>query len=244
MPTKKKFWMKGSKIRRRSSCGQLPRLSSCGLLFYRGFEPLLDWLLIRVDILGDCYLKELDQFLLALSNGNLKRLELVIQPKAWELPDREEAYPPVYSLVFQWGEQGISCLYFDDLHNIFYALRQDDKRPRTNAECLVNISQDKPLPFCCQFASFFPLQCRLQEILDVLRIHTRQGAVPSEAGEFLWTEAWGGVHIGSQRNKYNLAKQDLGGFPLERAMIQRARIFRFLFLFRQIMVCKNPHPFY
>ncbi len=189
--------------------------------FLQRIEPLLDWLLIRVDILGDCYLKELDQFLLALSNGNLKRLELVIQPKAWELPDREEAYPPVYSLVFQWGEQGISCLYFDDLHNIFYALRQDDKRPRTNAECLVNISQDKPLPFCCQFASFFPLQCRLQEILDVLRIHTWQGVVPSEAGEFLWTEAWGGVHIGSQRSKYNLAKQDLGGFPLERAMIPK-----------------------
>lgn len=182
-------------------------------------EPLLDWLWTQVNRLREVYLKELDQRLVALASGEVERLELAVEPCAWERPDREEAYPPMYSLVFQRGAQGISCLYFDDPHNLFYALRWDDKQPGTYAERFVNISQDQPLPDCCQFASFFSLQCHLQEILDVLLVHARPGAVLPNSQDLFWIKAWGGVHVGNQRNKYNLAKQELGGFPLERAML-------------------------
>lgn len=194
-------------------------LEQMRITFLKKMEPLLDWLFRQVDQLRELYLKDLDQLLEAFADGELERLELVMEPLPEELPQREEAYPPVYSLVFQRSTKGISCLYFDDLNNIFYALRWDDKRPGTNAELFVNLAQDHPLPKCCLFASFFPFRCCLQEILDILLMHFQPTAEPENMGNMFWMKAWGGSYVGNPRNKYNLAKQELGHFPMERAAL-------------------------
>lgn len=194
-------------------------LEQMRITFFKKIEPLLDWLFCQVEHLRELYLKDLDQMLEAFADGELERLEFVIKPLAEELPQREEAYPPVYSLVFQRSTKGISCLYFDDLHNIFYALRWDDKRPGTNAELFVNLAQDHPLPECCLFDSFFPFRCCLQEILDILLLHFQAAAEPKNMGNLFWLKAWGGSYVGNPRNKYNLAKQELGHFPISRAVL-------------------------
>lgn len=123
----------------------------------------------------------------------------------------------MYSLIFLHQNGRVSCLYFNDTQDMFYALCRQEDRAVTHAELFVNISQDKPLPELCLFHSMFPLQCHLQDILNVLTAHCHKGSTPSSAGPYHWLAAWGGVYVGDRRAKYNLSKQEPGAFPLERA---------------------------
>lgn len=160
----------------------------------------------------------LDGLLERFAEGELDRLEFSFRPYPWELKAEDvESYPRKRALVFIRQAQGISCFYFDDTQYIFYALmKRSGGVSGLNGYVSLN---HKRLPPQCVFSSFDPVRSNLE---NILRWASKAEAsldkrTAAQLDNCVWKAAWGGVFIQSRREKYNLAKQELGGFPPERA---------------------------
>lgn len=160
----------------------------------------------------------LNELLERFAEGELERLEFSFKPCPWELKAEDvESYPRKRALVFIRQEQGVSCFYFDDTQYIFYALMKRSGGD-SGLKNYVSLSH-KRLPPQCVFGSFDPVRSNLENILSwASRAETSlDKRTAAQLDNCVWKAAWGGVYIQSRREKYNLAKQELGGFPLERA---------------------------
>lgn len=174
-------------------------------------ESILENEAITKEVLGGL----LEQF----ARGELNRLEFSFTPNRWELKAEEvETYARKRSLVFLKQNQEYSCFYFDDTKYLFYAFM---KRSGSIGEVgyeYISLSH-KNLPRQCIFDAFDSIWCNLELILDMAsraEAFKRSEGVPFR-NDCAWRDAWGGVFIQNRRVKYNLAKQELGKFPLERA---------------------------
>lgn len=172
---------------------------------------------VRVLEGGDIGEEVLNGLLEQFAVGELERLEFSFKPDPWELGAEDvEGYPRKRALVFLKREEGYSCLYFDDAQHIFFALMKSGGGDGIHDYVLL---KHRSLPPQCVFHSFDPVRCNLEEIL---RWASRAEKSPDKRvaarlDGCVWKMAWNGVFIQSRREKYNLAKQELGDFPLERA---------------------------
>ncbi len=174
---------------------------------------------VRVLANEDITAEALNGLLEQFAQGGLNRLEFSFAPRTWELKAEEaEGYPRKRALVFLRQEQGYSCFYFDDASYLFFALMKRSGSMDSAGAAYVLLTQ-KNLPRQCIFTSFDPIGSNLEEILR----RSSKGEISleknraSQMKECVWRAAWGGVYIQDRRVKYNLAKQELGRFPLERA---------------------------
>ncbi len=157
----------------------------------------------------------LEQF----ARGELNRLEFSFTPNRWELKaEQVEAYPRKRSLVFLKEKQEYTCFYFDDTKYLFYAFMRRNNSIGEAGTKYISLTH-KNLPRQCIFDSFDSIWCNLELILKMTstaEAFKRADGVPFR-NDCAWRDAWGGVFIQNRRVKYNLAKQELGRFPLERA---------------------------
>jgi len=158
----------------------------------------------------------LNALLVQFAQGGLKRLEFAFAYYPFELKFEEpEGYPRKRSLVFLHDDNRYAVLYFDDAEKFFYVLQQQTESIGALGEEFVSV--DKKLPEQCLFNSFFPIQCHLQQILiDSANAWVKQKH-SENMGDCKWLASWGGVFVADRRIKYNLAKREIGKFPLERA---------------------------
>lgn len=167
------------------------------------------------DITVDALNGLLEQF----AGGELNRLEFSFAPNRWELKAEEvESYSRKRALVLLKQEKWYTCFYFDDAKYIFYALYRRSNSVGAADDDYISLKH-KELPEQFLFDSFDSIRCNLEQILRMAsdaEKFRRAGSVPLQNG-CAWREAWGGVFIQNRRVKYNLAKQELGKFPLERA---------------------------
>ena len=174
-------------------------------------ESVLENQEITKDVLSDL----LEQFV----RGELIRLEFSFTPNRWELKaEEEETYSRKRSLVFLKQKQEYTCFYFDDTKYLFHAfMRRNNSIGEAGTE-YISLTH-KNLPRQCVFDSFDSICCNLELILKMTSTaegFKRASGVPFR-NDCAWRDAWGGVFIQNRRVKYNLAKQELGKFPLERA---------------------------
>lgn len=174
-------------------------------------ERKLDGQEIAAEALGGL----LEQF----ARGEMNRLEFSFAPDRWELKAEEvETYSRKRSLVFLKKEQGYSCLYFDDTKYLFYAFTRRNSSIGTAGAEYISLTHKK-LPKQGVFDTFDSIWCNLGPILTMASKADGFKRADSVAfrNDCVWRDAWCGVFIQNRRVKYNLAKQELGSFPLERA---------------------------
>lgn len=168
---------------------------------------------------GDITVEALNGLLEQFAEGGLNRLEFSFAPNRWELKAEEvETYPGKRALVFLKQDKEYNCLYFDDTKYIFYALYKRNNSIAAADNGYISLTHKK-LPSQSNFDSFDSIRCNLVLILRMASeagTFQRADSVPLQNG-CAWREAWGGVFIQNRRVKYNLAKQELGKFPLDRA---------------------------
>ena len=167
----------------------------------------------------DITIEALNGLLEQFAAGELNRLEFSFAPYPWELKAEEvESYFRKRALVFLKTEAQYSCFYFDDTKYIFFALMKRIDSVGTAGDEFVSLTH-RNLPNQCAFTSSDSIRCNLAEILR----RASKAEISLEKNRTLllnnctWRAAWSGVFIKNRREKYNLAKQELGGFPLERA---------------------------
>lgn len=167
----------------------------------------------------DITVEALNGLLEQFADGELNRLEFSFAPNRWELKAEEvESYSRKRALVLLKQEKWYTCFYFDDAKYIFYALYRKGNSVGAADDEYISLKH-KNLPEQFLFDSFDSIRCNLEQILRMasnVEKFRRPGSVPLQNG-CAWREAWGGVFIQNRRVKYNLAKQELGKFPLERA---------------------------
>ena len=160
------------------------------------------------ELLGEMVTAEvLEELLELFFSDRVDRLEL-----SWKgtIPVGEEQdYEPRRSLVLLKGGGGYACLYFDDFRAESYALLE---KPELYGKIkdkvhFVNFRQDK------LFSSVF--HRNLSSIRRQLDTVFQQASLPSGVNPGgVWSYA---VNVTHGRHKYNLDKQLLGDFPMERA---------------------------
>lgn len=174
---------------------------------------------VRVLENEDITIDTLNGLLEQFAKGKLNRVEFSFAPNRWELKAEEvESYSRKRALVFLKQDKEYTCFYFDDTKYLFYAFYKKNNRIDVASNEYISLTH-KNLPQQCIFDSFDSIQCNLKQILLMacnVEAFQKTGSVPlqSDCG---WRNAWGGVFIQNRRVKYNLAKQELGKFPLERA---------------------------
>lgn len=174
---------------------------------------------VRVLANEDITTETLNGLLEQFAEGELNRLEFSFAPSPWELKAEEaESYSRKRALVFSKKGPGYSCFYFDDTKYIFFALMKRSDSIGAAGAVFVRLTH-RELPYQCVFTSFEPIRCNLGKILRTAskaEISTETNST-AQMNDCVWRAAWGGVFIQNRRVKYNLGKQELGGFPLERA---------------------------
>ncbi|MDE6518094.1 MAG: hypothetical protein K2L18_09655, partial [Acetatifactor sp.] len=163
-----------------------------------------------VKLLGEAVTAEkLEELLTRFANDRIERLEL-----SWktEIPIGEEQdYGAWRSLVFMKGSGGYVCLYFDDFRAKSYALLE---RPE-----LYGKIKDTPRFVLFRQSRLFSLVIHqsfssIRRRLDVIfKQVSWPGNVDFMAGG-IWDYA---INVSHGRSKYNLDKQLLADFPMERA---------------------------
>lgn len=178
----------------------------------------------------------LEQF----ARGELNRLEFSFAPDRWELKAEEvETYSRKRSLVFLKKEQEYTCFYFDDTKYMFYVFMRRNNSIGTAGAEYISLTHKK-LPKQGVFDTFDSIWCNLEPILTMASKadgFKKADSIPFR-NDCAWRDAWGGVFIQNRRVKYNLAKQELGRFPLERAYNSE----RLPVLLDQEQEILNSHP--
>ncbi|MCM1217301.1 MAG: J domain-containing protein [Lachnospiraceae bacterium] len=163
-----------------------------------------------VELLGEAVTRErLEELLTGFGGGLLERLEF-----SWktEIPAGEEPDHGAWrSLVFLKGSGGYVCLYFDDFRAKSFALLE---RPELFGEAkenfdFVDFGRSKLFSLVIHH-SFSSIRRRLDVIF---RQVSWPGNVDFMAGG-IWDHA---INVFHGRSKYNLDKQLLADFPMERA---------------------------
>lgn len=153
--------------------------------------------------------EKLEELLTQFANDRLTRLELSwnIAPPVGE----EQDYEARRSLVFMKGSLGYVCLYFDDFRaKSFALLERPDLYGRTDGRLkFVPFRQGKLFNLVIH-RSFSSIRRRLDVIF---RQVSWPGNVDYMAGG-IWDYA---INVSNGRSKYNLDKQLLADFPMERA---------------------------
>lgn len=174
---------------------------------------------VRVLENEDVTAEALNGLLEQFAEGGLERLELSFSPNRWELkPEEVESYPRKRALVLLQRKGKYACFYFDDAEYLFYGLYRRNNGIGAGEDDYISLKQ-RDLPEQFVFDSFASIRCNLEQIL---KMASRPETFRRVRGVFLqngcaWQTAWGGVFIQNRRVKYNLAKQELGRFPLERS---------------------------
>lgn len=154
--------------------------------------------------------ERLEEYLEFFAAGRVERLEWSWRC-AFPVDESPMDYEPRRSLVLMKSGGRYVCLYFDDFCAESYALLE---KPEV-------YGQDKRIPQAVPFRqsrlfpnvlhrNFFTIQRHLEKIFSQVNWPNN---VKFLAGG-LWSYA---VNVGHGRVKYNLDKQLLGGFPMERA---------------------------
>lgn len=182
-----------------------------------------------VELLGEAVTREkLEELLTGFANDLLERLEF-----SWkaEIPMGEEQdYGAWRSLVFLKGSGGYVCLYFDDFRAKSFALLE---RP----ELFGNMQQTNTL-----------LSFRRSKLFDLV-IHHSFSSIRRRLGVIFRQVSWpnnvkfmaGGIwdhaiNVSHGRSMYNLDKQLLADFPMERAHNRPDAPFYF-FLYPESAAC-------
>ncbi|MCM1541305.1 MAG: J domain-containing protein [Blautia sp.] len=163
-----------------------------------------------VELLGEAVTREkLEELLRGYANDLLERLEF-----SWkaELPMGEEQdYGAWRSLVFLKGSEGYVCLYFDDFRAKSFALleRPELFGKKNDDLYFVDFRRSRLFNLVIHH-SFSSIRRRLDVIF---RQVSQSGNVDFMAGG-IWDHA---INVFHGRSKYNLDKQLLADFPMERA---------------------------
>lgn len=151
----------------------------------------------------------LEELLYGFAEGRIDRLEL-----SWKgtIPvGEEQGYAPQRSLVFLKGGGGLACLYFDDFRAESYALLEKPSLYGQSREGLESVPFRRgSLSRQVVHRRFATIQQHLGEIFQQV---SWPNNVKVMAGG-LWVAA---VIVSHGRSKYNLDKQLLADFPMERA---------------------------
>ena len=160
--------------------------------------------LLDRDVTGE----RLEELLSRCASGQLERLEF-----SWNIAPpvgAEQDHPARRSLVFLKGGPGYACLYFDDFRAESYALlEKPELYGKEQTTTLVPFRQGKLFRHDIH-ASFASIRRRLDVIF---RQANWPNGIKFMAGG-LWDYA---VNVTHGRTKYNLDKQLLADFPMERA---------------------------
>ena len=163
-----------------------------------------------VELLGAAVTREkLEELLTRFENDRIERLEF-----SWkaEIPIGEEQdYGAWRSLVFMKGSGKYVCLYFDDFRAKSYALLE---RPE-----LYGKKKDTPTFFNFRKSKLFSLVIHhsFSSIRRQLDVIFRRVSWPNNVqymADGIWDYA---INVSHGRSKYNLDKQLLADFPMERA---------------------------
>ena len=162
-----------------------------------------------VKLLGEAVTREkLEELLTLFSTGRVERMEW-----SWRcaFPLEEAACEPCRSLVLMKSGGWYACLYFDDFRAESYALLEKPELyglERSSPE-FVNFRQGRLFRDVLH-ENFFTIRRHLEKIFSQV---SGPDNVKFMAGR-IWSYA---VNVDHGRVKYNLDKQLLGGFPMERA---------------------------
>ncbi len=160
-----------------------------------------------VELLGEDVTREkLEDLLTQFGEGRLERLEWSWRTTLME--GERQGYEPLRSLVFLRSGGVYACLYFDDFRGESFALLE---RPETYGKEKVRFDPFRGGKLFREniHRSFFTIRRQLRAIFKQV---SWPNGVQYRAG--IWTRA---VNVDHGRTKYNLDKQLLGGFPMERA---------------------------
>ena len=176
--------------------------------------------LTPTEMLGDTVTAEKLEILLnGFAEGRIERLEL-----SWRstIPvGEEQGYEPRRSLVFLKGGGGFACLYFDDFRAASYAVLEKPSLYGQTQEGLESVPfRRSTLSAQVIHRKFVTIQRHLGEIFQQV---SWPNNVKFMAGGF-WVHA---VYVSHGRSKYNLDKQLLADFPLERAHNRPDALFYF-----------------
>jgi len=163
-----------------------------------------------VKLLGeDVTAQKLEELLTHFAAGRMERLEW--SWKAAVPVGEEQGCEPSRSLVFLKDKGQYACLYFDDFRAQSYALLRQPElygKDKSRAQ-FVSFRQEKLFRHDVH-SGFSSIRRHLAVIFAQV---SRPNNVKFQAGG-LWDYA---VNVSHGRAKYNLDKQLLGGFPMERA---------------------------
>lgn len=157
------------------------------------------------EVTEDCLKKLLEEF----AGGELMRLEFSWSIEA--VPANQQAYPPGRSLVFLQDKGLYACLYFDDEKAACYSLLSLPEVYRTvdHKDVVSTAFGESELPDYCIHHSFISILRNLDDVFS----QTGRGEIAKKAnGEMLWS-----TPVYGKRHQYNMYKQQLGAFPVERA---------------------------
>lgn len=172
------------------------------------------------ELLGETVTAEKLEILLhGFAEDRIERLEL-----SWKgtIPvGEEQGYQPRRSLVFLKGGGGYACLYFDDFRAASYAVLEKPSLYRQTQEGLESVPFRRgTLSAQVIHRKFATIQRHLGEIFQQV---SWPNNVKFMAGGF-WVYA---VYVSHGRSKYNLDKQLLADFPMERAHNRPDALFYF-----------------
>lgn len=158
------------------------------------------------EITGESIRTLLEEF----SKGDFVRLEL-----SWDMqadPAEPMAYPPRRSLVFLEDKGLYACLYFDDNKAACYPLLSLPEVYRTvDHKDVVNAAfRQGILPNYCIHHDFVSIRKNLDDVFS--QAGRPDGIAKKADGTMLWSTA-----VYGKRHKYNMLKQQLGAFSVERA---------------------------
>lgn len=162
------------------------------------------------ELLGEAVTSDrLEELLTRFAGGQLERLEF--SWKAQVPIGEEQDYGAWRSLVFMKGSGGYVCLYFDDFRAKSFALleRPDLYGKRDTRPELVPFHQSKLFQDVIH-QSFFSIRRQL----DVIFCQVSWPNNVDFMADGIWDYA---VNVSHGRSSYNLDKQLLGDFPMERA---------------------------
>ena len=164
-----------------------------------------------VKLLGDEVTSEkLEEFLTLFSTGRIERLEWS-WPCAYPADELPMDYEPWRSLVLMKSGGWYVCLYFDDFCAESYALlEKPELYGKENGRQEFVLFRQGKLYRNVLHRNFFTIRRRLDRIFSQV---SWPNNVKYMAGH-IWDYA---VNVDHGRVKYNLDKQLLGGFPIERA---------------------------
>lgn len=162
------------------------------------------------ELLGEAVTGEkLEELLNRFANERLDRLEL-----SWNIAapvGEEQDYDARRSLVLLKGGGGYACLYFDDFRAKSYALLE---KPELYGKMKDNIQL---IPFRGGKLFNEVIHRRFSSIRRQLDVIFQQVSWPNNV-DFMAGGIWDyAVNVSYGRAKYNLDKQLLAGFPMERA---------------------------